>query len=87
MPLQLTADVDWGRLPWVNSLRTEGGEVRLAQTDSDEQVGLAYRFNPHWQLATYAFHTEFAQDERSREDGNAVYLHDSGVGVSAEYAF
>jgi hypothetical protein len=85
--LQLTADVTWGRLPWINSLRTEGGEVRLAQTDSDEQVGLAYRLDPHWQLAAYAFHTEFAQDERSSEDGNAVYLHDSGVGVSAEYGF
>jgi hypothetical protein len=85
--LQLTADASWGRLPWVNSLRTEGGEVRLAQTDSEEQVALAYRWNPHWQFTAYAFHTEFAQDERSREDGNTVYLHDSGVGVSAEYAF
>jgi hypothetical protein len=85
--LQLTADVSWGRLPWVDSLRTEGGEVRLAQTDSDEQVGLTYRFSPYWQLTAYAFHTEFAQDERSREDGNTVYLHDSGLGVSADYAF
>lgn len=85
--LQLTADVSWGRLPWVNSLRTEGGQVRLAQTNSEEQVALAYRLNPHWQLSAYAFHTEFAQDERSREDGNAVYLHDSGVGVAAQYGF
>ncbi|MEI7037614.1 hypothetical protein [Fulvimonas yonginensis] len=85
--LQLAADASWGRLPWVDSLRTEGGQVRLAQTDSEEQVALAYRLNAHWQLAAYAFHTEFAQDERSREDGNAVYLHDSGVGVSAQYGF
>jgi len=85
--LQLTADVSWGRLPWVNSLRTEGGQVRLAQTNSEEQLGLAYRLSPRWQLTAYAFHTEFAQDERSREDGNAVYLHDSGVGVAAEYGF
>ena len=85
--LQLTADVNWGRLPWVNSLRTEGGEVRLAQTNSDEQVALTYRWNPRWQFTAYAFHTEFAQDERSREDGNVVYLHDTGVGLSAEYAF
>lgn len=85
--LQLTADASWGRLPWVNSLRTEGGEVRLAQTDSEEQVALAYRADPHWRFTAYVFHTEFAQDERSREDGNAVYLHDSGAGISAEYAF
>lgn len=85
--LQLTADVSWGRLPWVNSLRTEGGEVRLAQSNSDEQIGLAYQLNPRWELTAYAFHTEFAQDERSREDGNAVYLHNSGVGISADYAF
>jgi hypothetical protein len=85
--LQLTADASWGRLPWVNSLRTEGGQVRLAQTNSEERVALAYRVNPHWQLSAYAFHTEFAQNERSREDGNVVYLHDSGVGVLAEYGF
>jgi len=42
---------------------------------------------PSLAVTAYAFHTEFAQDERSREDGNAVYLHDTGVGLSAEYAF
>lgn len=85
--LQLTADASWGRLPWVDSLRTEGGQVRLAQTQSEEQLGIAYRLNPHWQLAAYAYHSEFAQDERSREDGNTIYLHDSGVGIQAQYAF
>jgi hypothetical protein len=85
--LKLTADIDVGRLPWVNSLRTEGGEVRLAQTDEEETLGLEYRFTAHWQAVAYAFHRYFGQNERSREDGNVIRLRSSGVGLGVGYQF
>ena len=85
--LKLTADIDVGRLPWVNSLRTEGGEVRLAQTDEEETLGLEYRFSAHWQAVAYGFHRYFGQNERSREDGNVIRLGSSGIGVGVGYRF
>jgi hypothetical protein len=85
--LQLTADATIGRLPWVNSLRTEGGEVRLAQTDEEAELGLEYRFAPHWEAVGYAFHRYFGQDERSREDGNVIHLSSNGIGLGVDYQF
>jgi hypothetical protein len=85
MPLagawSLAADATAGRLPWVNSLRTEGGEVRLAQTNVEARVGVSDAFAPRWTLDVYAFHRALVQSERSREDGNFVRLHSTGVGV------
>lgn len=85
--LKFTADIDVGRLPWVNSLRTEGGEVRLAQTNEEEALGLEYRFTAHWQAVAYAFHRYFGQNERSREDGNVIRLRSSGIGLGVGYQF
>ncbi|HZY34118.1 MAG TPA: hypothetical protein VFE75_10160 [Rhodanobacter sp.] len=85
--LKLTADVTLGRLPWVNSLRTEGGEVRLAQTNEEEELGLEYRFAPHWQALAYVVHRYLGQDERSREDGNAIHLSSNGIGLGIDYQF
>ena len=85
--LKLTADVTAGHLPWVNSLRTEGGEVRLAQTNEEEMLGLEYQLGQHWQMAVYAFHSYFGQDERSREDGNVIRLSSHGVGLAVDYLF
>lgn len=85
--LKLTADVTMGRLPWVNSLRTEGGEVRLAQTDKEEELGLEYRFAPHWQAVAYVVHRYLGQDERSREDGNVIRLGSNGIGLGVDCQF
>jgi hypothetical protein len=85
--LKLTADVTMGRLPWVNSLRTEGGQVRLAQTNKEEELGLEYQFAPHWQAVAYVVHRYLGQDERSREDGNAIRLGSTGVGLGVGYQF
>lgn len=76
----LAADVSAGRLPYVNSLRTEGGEVQLAQTNLDARVGVTDAFAPRWTLDVYAFHSALVQSEHSREDGNYVRLHSTGVG-------
>lgn len=85
--LKLTADVTVGRLPWVNSLRTEGGKVRLAQTNEEEELGLEYRFAPHWQAVAYIVHRYLGQDERSREDGNVIRLGSTGIGLGVDYQF
>jgi outer membrane scaffolding protein for murein synthesis (MipA/OmpV family) len=84
---KLTADASWGRLPWVNSLRTEGGEVYTAQTNWEAMLGLEYAFSPHWKLAGYAFHRYYGQDERSREDGNQIRLNTTGGGLGVTYVF
>lgn len=85
--LKLTADVTLGRLPWVNSLRTEGGQVRLAQTDEEEALGLEYRFAPRWRALAYVVHRYHGQDERSREDGNVIHLSSNGIGLGVDYQF
>lgn len=85
--LKLTADGTWGRLPWVNSFRTEGGEVRLAQTNWEAVLGVEYAFQSHWKLDGYVFHRFYAQDERSHEDGNQIRLSTTGGGLEVSYAF
>ena len=91
MPLSgswgLVADVTAGRLPYVNSLRTEGGEVQLAQTNVDARVGVSDAFATDWSLDVYAFHHALVQSEHSREDGNYVRLHSTGVGLRVNHGF
>lgn len=83
----LTADLSAGRLPWVDSFRTEGGEVRLAQTNEDLALGVEYHFDAQWRARIYAFHSYFAQNERSNEDGNAIHLTSNGVGIGVGCTF
>ena len=85
--LRFTADGSWGRLPWVNSFRTEGGEVQTAQTNWEAVLGLEYTLSPHWTLVGYAFHRYYAQDESSREDGNQIKLNTNGGGFGVTYQF
>lgn len=85
--LRFTADASWGRLPWVNSLRTEGGEVKTAQTNWEAVLGLEYSLSPQWKLVGYLFHRYYAQDESSHEDGNQVSLATNGGGFGVTYQF
>lgn len=84
---KLSADISAGRLPWVDSFRSEGGEVRLAQTNEDAALGVEYHFDARWRAGIYAFHSYFAQHERSNEDGNAIHLTSNGVGIGVGYTF
>ena len=84
---QLLGDITVGRLPWVDSHHSEGGEVRIAQSDQYASIGAEYVFDEHWRASAYLFHSYFAQDERSHEDGNAIRLTSDGVGISVKYAF
>ena len=84
---EFDADASAGRLPWVDSLRTEGGEVKLAQTDEEASIGLDYHFGNRWHAGGYLFYSYFAQDEKSHEDGNQIRLSSTGVGVKVGYRF
>jgi hypothetical protein len=76
----LIASATAGGLPRVNSLRREGGEVRLKQTNSALSVGVAVR-QPKWEWSLSAFGRHYVQDEQSREDSNVIHLRDSGLAV------
>jgi len=77
--LSLIGSLTGGYLPRVDSLRYEGGEVRLSQTHADASAGLRYQLTPAIDVeAGYRF-TYFAQHEVSREDGNSTRLWDNGL--------
>jgi hypothetical protein len=85
--LKFTADGTWGRLPWFNSFRTEGGEVSTAQTNWEVVLGLEYTLSPNWKLTGYLFHRYYGQDESSHEDGNQIKLNTNGGGLGVIYRF
>jgi hypothetical protein len=66
--------VSGGYLPWVNSLRREGGEVQLTQTHADIELGAEYTLTPTIDVTGAYRTTSFTQRERSREDGNDIHL-------------
>jgi hypothetical protein len=70
----LSAALSGGYLPWVNSLRREGGEVRITQGHADADLGADLELNRVLHLVASARLTEFTQREKSREDGNYIHL-------------
>lgn len=84
---RLTASGQAGHLPWVNSLRREGGIVRLAQTDVDAAVGFETQLTAGWRFGVAAFSRNYAQHERSREDGNVIHLRDQGLRIGISHPF
>lgn len=85
--LSLVVSADAGRLPDVNSLRQEGGTVRLGQTNADVSIGISDRLTPKWQLTLSAFSRNYAQEERSDEDHNRIRLRSRGVMLGVGHAF
>jgi hypothetical protein len=82
----LTSSATIGGLPRVNSLRHEGGVVRLRQTNNAFSVGVSVR-RSEWEIALSAFARSYMQDEQSHEDGNVIHLRDSGLAVALTHAF
>ncbi|MBX6333158.1 MAG: hypothetical protein IRY91_15025 [Gemmatimonadaceae bacterium] len=70
----LRARISGGYLPWINSLRNEGGVVRLTQSHLDVDLGGAYAIARSWQVVGGYRRTELMQREKSREDGNDIRL-------------
>ncbi len=80
----IRATFSGGYLPWVNSLRREGGEVQLTQSHGDIELGAEYVLTSTLHLVGGYRATTFTQRERSREDGNDIHLRGSlfKVGVA-----
>lgn len=70
----LSAVLSGGYLPWVNSLRREGGEVRITQWQADLNVGAESKVGPGTYLVAALRFSDFTQREKSREDGNDIHL-------------
>lgn len=85
--LAFVASLDGAWLPRVNSLRTEGGEVRLEQTNMDATLGLDYALTRRLDLTGDYRFGYFKQDERSREDGNRILLKSNSAELGLSYAF
>jgi mono/diheme cytochrome c family protein len=76
-----------GYLPMVDSLRQEGGDVKLSQTNVDVLLGVRYQLTPALDLrGGYAFHY-FTQYEKSNEDGNYFQLWDNDLTLALVYRF
>jgi hypothetical protein len=72
--LTLSAAISGGLLPWVNSLRREGGMVRITQGHADSDLCAELAVNRELHLLADARFSEFTQREKSREDGNDIHL-------------
>lgn len=83
----LLADLSGSHLPWIYSLRHEGGAVRITQSSVEERLGLSGRVARGWRLRAYWFDRYFAQYESSGEDGNAIKLTSHGFGLGLAHDF
>jgi opacity protein-like surface antigen len=85
--INLYGSLDGGYLPWVNSLRTEGGTVDLTQSHADLALGLSYAWSPSLSVQGGFQYTYFVQHEKSREDDNLIQLSEPALHLGATYRF
>lgn len=83
--LRLAADA--GALPWVSSLRHEGGLVRLRQQRCDASAGLRVTFTRRWSAGAVLHYTSFTQNEQSHEDGNEFHMASAGTALRVSWSF
>jgi hypothetical protein len=85
--LGLTASLIGGYLPWVNSLRSEGGEVKLTQGHLDGALDLRYRLTSNLTVSAGYRYTYFMQFEQSREDDNRIKLWEHALALGLALRF
>jgi opacity protein-like surface antigen len=85
--LSLYGSLDGGYLPWVDSLRTEGGTVDLTQSHADLGLGLSYAWLPSLSVQAGFQYTYFVQHEKSHEDDNLIQLSEPALQLGATYRF
>lgn len=83
--LRLAADA--GALPWVSSLRHEGGLVRLRQQRLDASAGMDVMLARRLSGRFVVHFTDFVQSEQSPEDGNEFHMASAGAGLGARWSF
>jgi len=72
--LGLTVSASGGYLPWVDSLRKEGGTVDLTQAHADLSLGLRYALLPSLTLEAGPRYSYFMQHEKSHQDDNFIQI-------------
>jgi hypothetical protein len=85
--INLFGSLDGGYLPWVNSLRSEGGTVDLTQSNADLVLGVAYAWGPWLSVEGGLQYTYFVQHEKSREDNNLIQLADVALMLGVTHRF
>jgi hypothetical protein len=78
---------DGGGLPWVSSLRYEGGLVHLTQRRLDADAGVDVALPGGLTLGAGVHTTSFTQNEQSREDGNQVSLASTAMALHLSWRF
>ena len=76
-----------GYLPRVDSLRSEGGDVKLNQAHADVGVGLAYDASPAVRVEAGYQYTYFFQLEKSAEDDNVILFSENALRAAIVYRF
>jgi hypothetical protein len=76
-----------GWLPWVNSLRQEGGVVTITQTALQFAAAARYDLTGSLTLTAALRLSSFAQDEQSTEDGNVIALRAATLGIGIAQRF
>jgi outer membrane protein with beta-barrel domain len=85
--IDLYGSLDGGFLPWVNSLRTEGGTVDLTQSHADLALGLSYAWLPSISIQAGFQYTYFVQHEKSGEDDNLIQISEPALQLGVTYRF
>jgi hypothetical protein len=76
-----------GWLPWVNSLRKEGGTVTVTQTAAQLEAGVRYDLTAALGLTGAVRLSSFNQDEQSTEDGNVISMRTATLGIGLAQRF
>jgi hypothetical protein len=85
--VHLIGAVDGGCLPWVDSLRTEGGTVKIAQGHADVFAGVRVAITPQVFADAGYTYTYFSQHEHSHEDDNKILFLGHAFGFGLTYRF
>ncbi len=84
---QVDLSLTGGWLPWVNSLRKEGGTVTITQTAAQFTAESRYAVTPTFGVTGALRLSSFAQDEQSTEDGNVISMRTATVGIGLAQRF
>ena len=85
--VELRVGAGGGGLPWISSLRYEGGLVRLWQRRLDGNAGLDVALASRLRAGAALHYTSFAQHERSGEDGNQFSMASTAVALHLAWGF
>jgi hypothetical protein len=85
--LSLHVGGDAGGLPWVSSLRYEGGLVHLSQQRLDADAGIDVALARGLTLGAGVHATSFIQNEQSHEDGNQISLGSTSLALGLGWRF